>query len=60
MTKTTYSHPTINDKEIKNAVISFLTGKWLPSGENVNRFERRFSKKFNHLDYMKLIFYIAC
>ena len=26
---------------------TFLTGKWLSSGENVNKFEREFSKKFN-------------
>ena len=24
-------------------------GKWLSSGENVHKFEKRFSKKFNHL-----------
>ncbi len=42
-----YSGPYWDDKEVTNALKSFLTGKWLPSGENVNRFERRFSKKFN-------------
>ena len=42
-----YSGPYWDDKEIKNAVTSFLTGKWLPSGENVHKFERRFSKIIN-------------
>ena len=42
-----YSGPYWDDKEIKNAVISFLTGKWLPSGENVHKFERVFSKHIN-------------
>tara|TARA_Y100000361_G_scaffold112798_1_gene103087 strand:+ start:464 stop:1768 length:1305 start_codon:yes stop_codon:yes gene_type:complete len=42
-----YSGPYWDDEEIKNAVTTFLTGKWLPSGENVNRFERQFSKKIN-------------
>ena len=42
-----YSGPYWDDKEIKNAVTSFLTGKWLPSGEHVHKFEIAFSKAIN-------------
>ena len=40
-----YSGPYWDDKEIKNAMTAFLTGKWLPSGEYVHKFEISFSKK---------------
>ena len=30
--------------ELKGGVVSFLTGKWLSSGENVYKFEKKFSK----------------
>ena len=40
-----YSGPYWDNNEIKNAMISFLNGKWLPSGENVHKFEIAFSKK---------------
>ena len=39
--------PYWDNREIEKALESFLTGKWLSSGENVNKFETRFSKKFN-------------
>ena len=42
-----YSGPYWDDKEIKNAMTAFLTGKWLPSGEYVHKFEISFSKKIN-------------
>ena len=42
-----YSGPFWDDKEVKAAVTAFLTGKWLPSGENVVKFERKFSKYIN-------------
>lgn len=40
-----YSGPYWDDQEAKAAMITFLTGKWLVSGENVARFEQAFSKK---------------
>lgn len=45
-----YSGPYWDNQEIEAALKCFLTGKWLSSGENVNKFEREFSKKFgfNH------------
>ena len=42
-----YSGPYWTDLEIKEIINSILYGKWLSSGENVNKFEREFSKKFN-------------
>jgi len=42
-----YSGPYWDDKEVKAAVTAFLTGKWLPSGEHVTQFERKFSKHIN-------------
>ena len=43
-----YSGPYWDNKEIEKAVTTFLMGKWLSSGEHVMKFEKRFSKKFNH------------
>ena len=42
-----YSGPYWDNKEIEAIFSCFLTGKWLASGEEVNKFERKFSKKFN-------------
>ena len=42
-----YSGPYWDNQEIEVALKTFLTGKWLSSGESVNKFEREFSKKFN-------------
>ena len=42
-----YSGPYWDNKEIEAAIHSFLNGKWITAGENVNKFEREFSKKFN-------------
>lgn len=39
-----YSGPYWGDEEAKAAMVAFLTGKWLVSGENVARFEKEFSK----------------
>ena len=41
-----YSGPYWDNKEVEAAIKTLLTGKWLPSGEEVNKFERAFSKKF--------------
>ncbi len=42
-----YSGPYWGDEEIAAAMESLLTGKWVAAGENVARFEREFSKKYN-------------
>lgn len=42
-----YSGPYWDDSEIEAIFYSILKGKWLSSGENVNKFERQFSKRFN-------------
>ena len=44
-----YSGPYWDDSEIEAIFYSILKGKWLSSGENVNKFERQFSKRFNKL-----------
>ena len=41
-----YSGPYWDSDELKAGVVSFLTGKWLSSGENVYKFEKKFSKRF--------------
>ena len=41
-----YSGPYWDNNEIEVIFKSFLKGKWLASGEEVNKFERKFSKKF--------------
>jgi CDP-6-deoxy-D-xylo-4-hexulose-3-dehydrase len=42
-----YSGPYWDDREITAVIKSIITGVWLTSGEQVNRFERAFSKKFS-------------
>jgi len=42
-----YSGPYWDNQEIEAALKVFLTGKWLSSGEYVNKFEKEFSKKFD-------------
>lgn len=42
-----YSGPFWDDSEIIKIIYTILNGKWLSSGEEVNKFEREFSKKFN-------------
>lgn len=41
-----YSGPFFDNNEIRNALTAFLTGKWLVSGEYVNKFQVRFSQMF--------------
>ena len=38
--------PYWDDHEAKELVYSIMKGKWLSSGEKVNKFEREFSSKF--------------
>ena len=42
-----YSGPFWSNDEVEMAVKTFLGGKWLSSGENVHKFERRFGRMFN-------------
>lgn len=42
-----YSGPYWDNREVEAALKTFLTGKWLSSGEQVNKFEKEFSNKFN-------------
>ena len=42
-----YSGPYWDDLEARELIYSVLKGKWLSSGEKVNKFEREFSQKFN-------------
>ncbi len=44
--KVLYSAPFFNGDEIKAAVACLEQGGWLPSGPNVAKFERAFSRKF--------------
>ena len=41
-----YSGPYWDEQEPVAAITSMLQGKWLPAGEEVNKFERAFSKQF--------------
>jgi CDP-4-dehydro-6-deoxyglucose reductase, E1 len=43
-----YSGPFWDNKEVVAIIETLLSGKWLVSGEKVNKFERQFSKKFGH------------
>lgn len=45
-----YSGPYWDHLEIEAAITTLIEGKWLSSGENVMKFERRFSKQFNFAD----------
>ena len=49
-----YSGPYWDSKEVVAAMQTLLTGKWLPAGENVNKFERRFSRFFD-FDYSVMV-----
>jgi len=42
-----YSGPYWDNKESEAAINTFLNGTWISSGEQVNAFEKAFSKKFN-------------
>jgi CDP-6-deoxy-D-xylo-4-hexulose-3-dehydrase len=42
-----YSGPYWDDSEARELIFSIMKGKWLSSGEKVNKFEHEFSKKFN-------------
>jgi len=42
-----YSGPYWDNREIDAAITALTSGKWISSGENVHKFECRFSKKFN-------------
>lgn len=41
-----YSGPYWDNREVEAAITNLFTGKWLSSGEAVNKFEKEFSKKF--------------
>jgi CDP-6-deoxy-D-xylo-4-hexulose-3-dehydrase len=41
-----YSGPFFDTEEVRMALTAFLTGKWLVSGEYVNKFQTRFAKMF--------------
>jgi len=41
-----YSGPYWDDSEARELIYSIMKGKWLSSGEKVNRFEYEFSRKF--------------
>lgn len=41
-----YSGPYWDEREVAAAITTLLEGKWLPAGEEVNKFERAFSKMF--------------
>ena len=43
-----YSGPYWDDQEVTAAITTLLGGKWLPAGEEVNKFERAFGKRFGH------------
>ena len=45
--KVYYSGPFWTDDEVTAVLTSFLSGKWLSSGENVYKFERKLSEAFN-------------
>lgn len=42
-----YSGPYFDHREIEYALKALLTGKWITSGEYVNRFQNEYSKMFN-------------
>tara|TARA_Y100000361_G_C11158340_1_gene345614 strand:- start:542 stop:1804 length:1263 start_codon:yes stop_codon:yes gene_type:complete len=45
-----YSGPFWDENELNSAVEVLMNGKWLSSGENVRKFERKFSKMFNQAE----------
>ena len=42
-----YSGPYWDNRETEAAINAFLNGEWITAGENVNKFEKEFSRKFN-------------
>lgn len=42
-----YSGPYWDNNEIEKAITTLLMGKWVSSGENVYKFEKKFSQMFN-------------
>ena len=42
-----YSGPYWDHNEVYGAVKTFMTGAWLPAGEQVQKFQEEFSRKFN-------------
>jgi CDP-6-deoxy-D-xylo-4-hexulose-3-dehydrase len=42
-----YSGQLWDEREMELSLKAFLTGKWISAGENVEKFQIRFSKKFN-------------
>ena len=42
-----YSGPYWDEEEIMAGIKTFITGKWVVAGENVNKFEAMFAKMFN-------------
>ena len=42
-----YSGPYWDEEEIMAGIKTFITGKWVVAGENVNKFEALFAKMFN-------------
>ena len=42
-----YSGPYWDNKETEAAIYAFLNSKWITAGENVHKFEKKFSKKIN-------------
>lgn len=49
-----YGGPYWDNREIEAIFSSFISGKWLSSGEAVAKFERKFSQKFNN-DYSVMV-----
>jgi CDP-6-deoxy-D-xylo-4-hexulose-3-dehydrase len=49
-----YSGPYWDDLEAQELIYAILKGKWLSSGEKVNKFEREFSNKFG-FDYSVMV-----
>ena len=45
-----YSGPFWDENELNSAVEVLMNGKWLSSGENFRKFERKFSKMFNQAE----------
>jgi CDP-6-deoxy-D-xylo-4-hexulose-3-dehydrase len=46
--KVFYSGPYFDGTEIQAAIKTLTEGEWYPAGKEVDKFEREFSKKFNH------------
>ena len=48
-----YSGPYWDEKEVSAMLTALTQGKWIASGEEVNKFERQFSKKFGFRHSLK-------